>query len=290
MWMAIWKIGPALAAGNSVVLKPASATPLTTIRLAELGRRGRPARRRAQRDHRPGRRRRGRARRPSRRRPDQPDRRLGDRQEDPGPGRGQRQAGPSRAGRQGAVHRRRPTPTSRRPPGARPPGALTNGGQDCTAATRAYVHRSLYGPFLARTKELFESVRVGDPFDPSTDLGHADQPGPGGPRRRLRPAGPGGRRDDRDRRRAPVGRRAARWRVLRPDPDRRRGSGQRDRPAGGLRAGPRRAAVRYRRRGDRAGQRHEVRPGCLDLDPRRLPGDGGGPVSSTSATSRSTTT
>jgi acyl-CoA reductase-like NAD-dependent aldehyde dehydrogenase len=32
-WMAIWKIGPALAAGNSVVLKPASATPLTTIRL-----------------------------------------------------------------------------------------------------------------------------------------------------------------------------------------------------------------------------------------------------------------
>ncbi len=36
LWMAIWKIGPALAAGNSVVLKPASATPLTTIRLAEL--------------------------------------------------------------------------------------------------------------------------------------------------------------------------------------------------------------------------------------------------------------
>ena len=35
-WMAIWKIGPALAAGNSVVLKPASATPITTVRLAEL--------------------------------------------------------------------------------------------------------------------------------------------------------------------------------------------------------------------------------------------------------------
>ncbi|HYC07929.1 MAG TPA: aldehyde dehydrogenase family protein, partial [Candidatus Binatia bacterium] len=35
-WMAIWKAAPALAAGNSVVLKPASATPLTTIRLAEL--------------------------------------------------------------------------------------------------------------------------------------------------------------------------------------------------------------------------------------------------------------
>ena len=35
-WMAIWKVAPALAAGNSVVLKPASATPLTTIRLAQL--------------------------------------------------------------------------------------------------------------------------------------------------------------------------------------------------------------------------------------------------------------
>jgi betaine-aldehyde dehydrogenase len=34
--MAIWKIGPALAAGNTVVLKPAETTPITTIKLAEL--------------------------------------------------------------------------------------------------------------------------------------------------------------------------------------------------------------------------------------------------------------
>ncbi len=34
--MAIWKFGPALAAGNSVVLKPAPATPSTALRLAEL--------------------------------------------------------------------------------------------------------------------------------------------------------------------------------------------------------------------------------------------------------------
>ena len=34
--MAIWKIGPALAAGNAIVLKPAELTPLSTIRLAEL--------------------------------------------------------------------------------------------------------------------------------------------------------------------------------------------------------------------------------------------------------------
>ena len=50
-------------------------------------------------------------------------------------------------------------------------GALINGGQDCTAATRAYVHRSVYDAFVARTAELFDGVRVGDPFDPTTDLG-----------------------------------------------------------------------------------------------------------------------
>ncbi len=36
LMMAIWKIGPALAAGNTVVLKPAETTPMTTVRLAEL--------------------------------------------------------------------------------------------------------------------------------------------------------------------------------------------------------------------------------------------------------------
>jgi betaine-aldehyde dehydrogenase len=34
--MAGWKIGPALAAGNTIVLKPAETTPVSTLRLAEL--------------------------------------------------------------------------------------------------------------------------------------------------------------------------------------------------------------------------------------------------------------
>ncbi len=34
--MAVWKIGPALATGNTIVLKPAETTPVTTLRLAEL--------------------------------------------------------------------------------------------------------------------------------------------------------------------------------------------------------------------------------------------------------------
>ncbi|HET7399302.1 MAG TPA: aminobutyraldehyde dehydrogenase [Intrasporangium sp.] len=36
MMMAIWKVGPALAAGNTVVLKPSDTTPQTTLLLAEI--------------------------------------------------------------------------------------------------------------------------------------------------------------------------------------------------------------------------------------------------------------
>jgi betaine-aldehyde dehydrogenase len=50
-------------------------------------------------------------------------------------------------------------------------GALINTGQDCTAATRAYVQRPLYEAFVSGVAELMESVRVGDPFDDGTDLG-----------------------------------------------------------------------------------------------------------------------
>jgi betaine-aldehyde dehydrogenase len=170
MWMAIWKIGPALAAGNTIVLKPASATPLTTIRLAELAlEAGVPA----------------------------------------GvlnvvTGRGE-VVGAALAAHMDVdlISLTGDTETGKRIQalassnlkrvhlelGGKAPfivcadadleaaargataGALINGGQDCTAATRAYVHRSLYDAFLARTAELFDGVRVGDPFDPATDLG-----------------------------------------------------------------------------------------------------------------------
>jgi betaine-aldehyde dehydrogenase len=36
LMMAVWKIGPALAAGNTVVLKPSDTTPVTTLMLAEI--------------------------------------------------------------------------------------------------------------------------------------------------------------------------------------------------------------------------------------------------------------
>ncbi len=50
-------------------------------------------------------------------------------------------------------------------------GALINSGQDCTAATRAYVHRSLFDEFVDGVAGLFANVRLGDPFDEATDLG-----------------------------------------------------------------------------------------------------------------------
>ncbi|MEU9185034.1 gamma-aminobutyraldehyde dehydrogenase [Streptomyces sp. NPDC048484] len=50
-------------------------------------------------------------------------------------------------------------------------GALINTGQDCTAATRAYVQRPLYEEFVSRTAALMDTVRLGDPFAPDTDLG-----------------------------------------------------------------------------------------------------------------------
>ena len=50
-------------------------------------------------------------------------------------------------------------------------GSLINGGQDCTAATRAIVAESLYDDFVAGVAELMDRVVVGDPTDPATDMG-----------------------------------------------------------------------------------------------------------------------
>ena len=50
--MAAWKLGPALATGNCVVLKPAEQTPLTALAPRRISARSRPARRRRQYRHR----------------------------------------------------------------------------------------------------------------------------------------------------------------------------------------------------------------------------------------------
>jgi betaine-aldehyde dehydrogenase len=50
-------------------------------------------------------------------------------------------------------------------------GSLINSGQDCTAATRAIVARDLYDDFVAGVGEVMSKIVVGDPEDPDTDLG-----------------------------------------------------------------------------------------------------------------------
>jgi betaine-aldehyde dehydrogenase len=50
-------------------------------------------------------------------------------------------------------------------------GALINSGQDCTAATRVVVHRSLHDELVAAIADLMATVRLGDPTDEATDLG-----------------------------------------------------------------------------------------------------------------------
>lgn len=50
-------------------------------------------------------------------------------------------------------------------------GSLINSGQDCTAATRAIVHRSVYDDFVAGVAELMAKVVLGPTDDETTDLG-----------------------------------------------------------------------------------------------------------------------
>lgn len=50
-------------------------------------------------------------------------------------------------------------------------GGFVNVGQDCTAATRIYVQKSVYDKFLARFTELVKGIRMGDPSSEQTDMG-----------------------------------------------------------------------------------------------------------------------
>ncbi len=50
-------------------------------------------------------------------------------------------------------------------------GSLINTGQDCTAATRAYVHRDLYDAFVRGVAEVMNAVVLGDTLEEATDIG-----------------------------------------------------------------------------------------------------------------------
>ncbi len=48
---------------------------------------------------------------------------------------------------------------------------LGNAGQDCCARSRLLLQRPIYEEFLARLANAFETVRIGDPLDPETEIG-----------------------------------------------------------------------------------------------------------------------
>jgi betaine-aldehyde dehydrogenase len=50
-------------------------------------------------------------------------------------------------------------------------GAYINCGQDCTAATRAYVQEPLYDEFVSAVADLARDLRLGPTLDPATDMG-----------------------------------------------------------------------------------------------------------------------
>ena len=115
--IASWKVAPALAAGNTVVLKPAELTPLTRARAGADRARGRAAGGRPQRGRRAGQRLRPAAGRAPRRGQDRLHRLDRGGARDRRRGRGDDQAGDARAGRQVGerrVRRRRPRAGGRR--------------------------------------------------------------------------------------------------------------------------------------------------------------------------------
>jgi betaine-aldehyde dehydrogenase len=50
-------------------------------------------------------------------------------------------------------------------------GGYVNCGQDCTAATRVYVQDAIYDAFMASFLDKVKQIRVGDPSSESTDMG-----------------------------------------------------------------------------------------------------------------------
>jgi len=170
LMIAIWKVAPALAAGNTVVVKPASYTPLTTIRLVGLMEKaGLP---------------------------------KGAANVVTGPGNivGEELAenpnvdmvsitGDTETGKRIMNLASKTVKKVHLELGGKAPfivmkdadveaaaeavvvGGYVNAGQDCTAATRIYVHKDIHQEFADRLVAKSKKVRVGNQLDPSTDLG-----------------------------------------------------------------------------------------------------------------------
>ena len=167
--MAIWKIGPALATGNAVVLKPAPTTPRSSIRLAELAiEAGLPA--------------------------GLLNVVTGGNDvgaalvTDPNTAMisltGSTRAGQAVMAAAASSVKRLHLELGGKAPALVFPdadiqsmahaltlGATYNSGQDCTAATRVYAHKDVYQDAVDAIAHTMQQVTVGDPWDQSTDIG-----------------------------------------------------------------------------------------------------------------------
>jgi len=170
LMIAIWKVAPALAAGNTIVIKPASYTPLTTLRLgALLEQAGLP---------------------------------IGVFNAVTGPGSvvGEELAenpkvdmvsltGDTETGKRIMSLASKTVKKVHLELGGKAPfivlkdadteaateaavvGGYVNAGQDCTAATRIYVQEEIHKEFADRLVLKSKKIKVGDQLDPKTDLG-----------------------------------------------------------------------------------------------------------------------
>ena len=166
--MAVWKLGPALATGNTVVLKPAETTPLTTLRLAAVAARHLP--------------------------PGTLNVICGDR--DTGALLAAHPevemvslTGSVRAGREvaaaaGPALKRLHLELGGNAPAIVFPDArldaaaegiteagFFNAGQDCVAASRLLIHEDILDDLLGRLVERAKATRTGPPSDPAADYG-----------------------------------------------------------------------------------------------------------------------
>ena len=53
-------------------------------------------------------------------------------------------------------------------------GAFIGAGQTCVCASRHIVQASIYDEFVEKLKAKTQTIRIGDPFDPATQLGPGD--------------------------------------------------------------------------------------------------------------------
>ena len=149
-------------------------------------------------------------------------------------------------------------------------GIFSNAGQVCNAGSRLIVDRAIKDKLLDRIVTHARNLRVGDPFDADTKMGACRQQGAACARAVLHRERQAGRRDRRHRR--PQGRRTARRILRRADRVRRRQQRHEDRAGGDLRAGPVDDRVPGPGRGAGHRQRYRLRPRRRGMDERHSKG------------------